>query len=84
MTNLKINSDSERKLLDCETDKSFTILKWVADKMKLHAFECALTTLHKVSDIFKCRIDFLGSIRWKKRGKVKFHSKKNLVYKESS
>ena len=60
MTNLKINSDSERKLLDCETDKSFTILKWVADKMKLHAFECALTTLHKVSDIFKCRIDFFS------------------------
>ena len=61
MTNLKINSDSERKLLDCERDKSFTILKCVADKMKLHAkFECALTTLHKVSDIFKCRIDFFS------------------------
>ena len=71
MKNLKINpaiyhgGDLEgkavQKLLDCARDKSFTILKCVADKMELHEkFERALTTLHEVSDIFKSKIEFFS------------------------
>ena len=50
-----------QKLLDCARDKSYTILKCVADKTELHGkFKRALTTLHEVSDIFKSKIEFFN------------------------